>query len=181
MEKEKKDNFPQTVQRALDILEVFKNVDHPQGVSEISRKIRLNKSTTYRIIQVLKLRGYVKQNEQTNKYSLGPMILRIANGFLNQIEVRGVSRGYLEELARKTQLTVLLAILDENQVLYVDQVQGGDPFQLGLRIGNLGPLHSTSAGKCILAFMNDGNANRVLSNYKLIPTTQKIQLLLLVN
>jgi len=173
MENKKKHNFPQTVERALDILEVFKNVNQPQGISEISKKIGLNKSTTYRIIQALKLRGYIKQDEQTNKYSLGSKILKIANSLLNQIEIRGVSRNYLEKLSKKTLQTVQLAILDKNQVLYVDQVEGGDPFQLALSIGNRGPLHSTSAGKCFLAFLHDDEANKILSNYKLIPSTKK--------
>lgn len=173
MRPHKTTNFPQTVERALNILESFINSNEGFGITELSHKVKLSKSTTYRIIQALRARDYIKQDVQTNKYYLGYKILKIANSFLNQNKVRTVARKYLEELSRKTLQTVQLAILEGCEVVYIDQVEGNDVFQLRFQIGNRGPLYCTAAGKSILAFLEENELENALNNFDLIPITNK--------
>jgi DNA-binding IclR family transcriptional regulator len=58
-------------------------------------------------------------------------------------------------------------------VVYIDQVEGTDIFQLRLRIGNRGPLHCTAAGKSILAFLKEDELENILKNFKLNSFTDK--------
>jgi len=173
MKPHKTSNFPQTVERALDILESFINPNEGFGITELSHKVKLNKSTTYRIIQALKAKDYIKQDVQSNKYYLGYKILKIANSFLNQNKLRAVARKYLEELSTETLQTAQLAILEGCEVVYIDQVEGNDVFQLRFQIGNRGPLYCTAAGKSILAFLKGNELENVLDNLDLIPITNK--------
>jgi len=166
-------NLPQTVERALDILEAFLGSNGALGLTELSHRVNLNKSTTYRIIQALTKRGYIKQDSQTNKYCLGYKILRIAYTSLNQNKLREVARKYMEELSKKTSHTVQLTVLEGGEVVYIDQVAGNDIFQLRLQIGNRGPLHCTAAGKCILAFLKEGEFEAVVRRCRLTPLTEK--------
>ncbi len=166
-------NLPKTVERALDILEVFVDSDKALGITELSRRVNLNKSTTYRMVQALRTRGYINQDDQTNKYYLGYKILKFASGFLNQNKIREIARRHLEELSRKTLQTVQLAIFEENKIVYIDQVEGSDIFQVRLKIGSRGPLHCTAAGKSILAFLPEEELKNTLKNSKLIPFTEK--------
>ena len=85
-------NLPQTVKRALDILEAFMDSNEALGITELSRRVRLNKSTTYRMVQALRMRGYVHQDDHTNKYILGYKILKLASGFRNQNKIREIAR-----------------------------------------------------------------------------------------
>jgi DNA-binding IclR family transcriptional regulator len=173
MKPHKISNLPQTVRRALDILESFINPNEGFGITELSNKVKLSKSTTYRIIQALKAKGYIKQDVQSNKYYLGYKILKIANSFLNQNKLRVVARKYLEELSTKTLHSAQLAILEDCEVVYIDQVEGNDIFQLRFQIGNRGPLYCTAAGKSILAFLTENELENVLNNLNLIPITKK--------
>jgi IclR family acetate operon transcriptional repressor len=166
-------NLPQTVERALDILEALVNSNDALGITELSRRVMLNKSTTYRIAQALRTRDYIHQDNQTNKYYLGHKILRLASGFLDQSKLRGISRKYLEELSRETLQTIQLAVLEGDEVIYVDQVEGTDIFQVRLRIGDRGPLHCTAAGKSILAFLVEGEVEKIFEKSKLLPFTNK--------
>jgi DNA-binding IclR family transcriptional regulator len=166
-------NLPQTVERALDILEVFTDSNEALGITELSRRVNLNKSTTYRIVQALRTRGYINQDHETNKYYLGYKILKLASGFLNQSKLREIARKYLEELSRKTLQTIQLATLEGDKVIYIDQVEGTDIFQLRLRIGNRGPLHCTAAGKSILAFLKKDELENILNDFKFIRLTDK--------
>lgn len=166
-------NLPQTVERALDILEVFTDSNEALGITELSRKVNINKSTTYRIIQALRTRGYIHQDYETSKYCLGYKILKLASGSLNQNKLRWTARKYLEDLSKATSHTVQLTLLEGDEVVYIDQVEGTDIFQLRLQIGNRGPLHCTAAGKSILAFLAGEDLENILGNIKLIRFTNK--------
>ena len=166
-------NLPQTVGRALDILEAFMESDEALGITELSRRLRLNKSTTYRIVQALRKRNYINQDHRTNKYCLGHRILRLASSFLNQNKLRERARTYLEELSKKTSQTIQLAILERDKVGYIDQVEGTDIFQVRLRIGDRGPLHCTAAGKSILAFLPEEEVEKIFEESKFFRFTDK--------
>jgi DNA-binding IclR family transcriptional regulator len=166
-------NFPQTVERALDILEAFVDSNEALGITELSRRVKLNKSTTYRIVQALRTRSYINQNHQTNKYCLGYKTVRLASSFLSQNKLREIARTYLEELSMKTSHTVQLTILVGNELVYIDQVEGTDIFQLRLRIGNRGPLHCTAAGKSVLAFLKEDELENILNDFTLTRFTDK--------
>ncbi len=166
-------NLPQTVGRALDILEAFTESNEALGITELSRRVSLNKSTTYRIVQALRARNYINQDQRTNKYCLGHRILSLASSFLNQNRLRELARTYLEELSKKTSQTIQLAILERDKVVYIDQVEGTDIFQVRLRIGDRGPLHCTAAGKSILAFLPEGEVEKIFEKSKFIPFTDK--------
>jgi len=166
-------NLPQTVERALDILEAFMGSNEALGITELSRRVKLNKSTTYRMVQALRTRGYVNQDNHTNKYTLGYKILKLASGFMNQNKIREIARKYLEELSMKTSHTVQLTILVGNELVYIDQVEGTDIFQLRLRIGNRGPLHCTAAGKSVLAFLKEDELENILNDFTLTRFTDK--------
>ena len=166
-------NLPQTVGRALDILEAFMETNEALGITELSRRVNLNKSTAYRIVQALRTRNYIIQDHQTNKYSLGHRILRLASSFLNQNKLRELARTHLEELSKKTSQTIQLAILERDKVVYIDQVEGTDIFQVRLRIGDRGPLHCTAAGKSILAFLPEGEMEKIFEKSKFLSFTDK--------
>ena len=157
----------------MDILEVLMDSKEALGITEVSRRVNLNKSTTYRIVQALRTRDYINQDQGTNKYCLGYKILKLASGALNQNKLREIARKYLEDLSKATSHTIQLTLLEGNGVVYIDQVEGTDIFQLRLQIGNRGPLHCTAAGKSILAFLTEGELENILKNSKLIRFTDK--------
>ncbi len=87
--------------------------------------------------------------------------------------MREIARKYLEDLSKATSHTIQLTLLEGNGVVYIDQVEGTDIFQLRLQIGNRGPLHCTAAGKSILAFLTEGELENILKHSKLIRFTDK--------
>ncbi len=167
-------NLPQTVEKALDILEAFVTSQSFLGITDLGRIVGLNTSTIYRIVQALSKKGYVIQDEQTKKYRVGYKILGIAGSLLKQNKLREIARVHLEALAKKALETVQLAILEGNEVVFVDQIEGGnDVIQLRLRIGDRAPLHCTASGKSILAFLGERERQDLLKNYFLEPRTPK--------
>jgi len=156
-------NAPSTVKKALDVLETFADAGRPLGVTEIGRKLKASKSTVYRILQAFSQKGYVHQEPSTQKYSLGFKILRIGAAILRQTPLREAGKAALETLALETSQTVRLAVLDREEVVYIDHVEGKDQIRLHLQIGSRGPVYCTAAGKSILAFLPKKEREEILS------------------
>ena len=167
----KQDYAPQTVEKALNILELFAEKETPLGITELSRMLELNKSTIHRILSVLSKRGYVNKDGHTRKYMLGYKTLEIGGALLNQIHIRDVAAAQMVKLACETLQTVRLGVLDNGEVLYVDHAEGKDPIRLHIKLGSRGPVYCTASGKAMLAFMDRFEAQQILASIELRPYT----------
>ena len=100
----------QSLERASAVLELFQGHVTDLSLKEIAEKTDLNKSTAFGLVNSLTALGYLMQNTENQRYSLGPKILSLASSLrMNNILLR-VSHPYLEELAKKYHETVHSAI-----------------------------------------------------------------------
>jgi IclR family KDG regulon transcriptional repressor len=145
-----------SVQRALDLLEAMAHLPADTseiGISDLSKQTRLSKSTVARLVSNLESRGYVGQNPATEKYHLGWKILEISQAKLRSIGLREVARPFLERLARETGETVNLAVLDRGEIVMVDVIETTDRVRVSVPVGSREPVHCTSLGKAMLAYL----------------------------
>jgi IclR family acetate operon transcriptional repressor len=166
-------NTPQTVEKALDVFEAFVESDSPLGVTEVSARLKMNKSTVYRLLRVLVKRGYVSQDEVTNKYFPAFKLVGMGGRILSRVPVRELARSTMEQLAQTTRHTLRLAVLENGEVVYIDQVEGKHPIRLHLRIGSRGPVYCTAAGKSIVAYLEEERQEKILSNCSFARLTAK--------
>jgi DNA-binding IclR family transcriptional regulator len=82
---------------------------------------------------------------------------------LQSLELRTVARPHLERLAIETSYTVGLAIMNNWEMVYLDQLNGTGVIRLEFRIGSRWPIHCTAAGKAYLAFQSEKEIDRFLS------------------
>ena len=144
----------QTIERAAAILRCF-NEDHPElGVTDISQRTKLHKSTVSRMLLALKKEAFVTQNPQTGKWHLGFGLLNLAGVILEQMDLRSLAKAHLLDLAEITQETINISILDGNECVNVECITSPKPIQYAGRLGRRVPLHCTSTGKVLLAFLS---------------------------
>ena len=60
----------QSVDRALSILEILSDYSEGLGITSISNKVNIHKSTVHRILATLIYKGYVEQDPNTNNYMI---------------------------------------------------------------------------------------------------------------
>jgi DNA-binding IclR family transcriptional regulator len=140
-----------SLDRALRILMILGERGVPMKVSDISRKLGIDKSTAYRIITTLRTRGFVEQESDTRKYTLGLKVLEVAALKLRSIRLVPVAKPFLEELMLRTKEAVHLGVLAEGEVMYVDSEQCSGPFNVNTVVGGRASLHSSAVGKALLA------------------------------
>jgi len=151
----------QSVDRAITILETMARVGDA-GVSEVARELGVHKSTAFRLLATLAARGLVEQSEDRGKYRIGLGLVRIAGTSAARTDVVQAAREVGKQLAAETGETVNVAVLRDDAALYLDQIAGAAGLQphnwVGLRI----PLHATSDGKVLLAFLAPQDVDELL-------------------
>jgi IclR family KDG regulon transcriptional repressor len=158
------------IDRAAQILDSF-GFDHQElSVSEIGAKTGLHRSTAHRILMALEYNDLIKQNPDTGKYHLGIKLFKLGHQAVSQLNLREICRPFLMRIMNETQETVHLAVLDDDQVLYLDKVEGPHALRMPSRVGRRIPTYCTSLGKAMLSCLDDHEVknifrNRVLRSY----------------
>jgi DNA-binding IclR family transcriptional regulator len=142
----------QSVDRALSILEILARSGEC-GVTEIAAALAVHKSTAFRLVTTLEQHGLVEQVEGRGKYRLGVGLLRLAGATSARLDVVQEARPLCKQLAAATGETVNLATLSGNSALYLDQVAGSSSLQTHNWVGQHIPLHATSNGKVLMAWL----------------------------
>lgn len=141
--------------RAMSILDLLGRSGKRMGVTEIGTELGLHKSTVYRILSTLEQGGYIQQDTESGKYSLGTHILELGMQCLQQIDLREKAAPIMKRLSAETGEVVHLAILDGLEVVYIDKVEQSQTLTMRARIGARAHAHCTALGKVLLAFRGD--------------------------
>ena len=92
----------QSVERAIRILQVLAAGPGRLGVSELSQRLGLAKTTVHGLLRTLQAHGLVEQRTDSNKYQLGPELLQLSHRYLDLNELRARSLAWSDRLANRT-------------------------------------------------------------------------------
>ena len=160
------------IDRAAQILDCF-GFDHQElSVSEIGAKTGLHRSTAHRILMALEYNDLIKQNPSTGKYHLGIKLFKLGHQAVSQLNLRETCRPFLSRLMNDTKETIHLAVLDDDQVLYLDKVEGPHALRMPSRVGRYIPTYCTSLGKAMLSCLDDQEVKSILRRQTLKPHTE---------
>lgn len=155
----------QSVRRAISILRSF-SIESPElGVTEISHRTGLHKSTAFRLLETLEAEGLISRDPDTGRFRLGVGLIALAGRVLEHMDLRQASRRHMRILADRTGETVNLAILDEGSSLNLEQsLPRGRLVKNYGWIGRRTPVHATSTGKVLLAWLSESERQEILHN-----------------
>ncbi len=167
-------NAVRSVDRAAALLLALGECAGEAGVTELARRLGLHKSTASRLLATLERRGLVEQDEESGKYRLGLIVIRLAERAERTLDLKGIARPELERLARATRETVTLGILDGDAFLTVAQVDGPNMVACPDWTGRTTPLHCVASGKVLLAAMAERDVLRIARPGLAAPTERTI-------
>jgi DNA-binding IclR family transcriptional regulator len=124
-------------------------------VSEASAELGTAVSTAHRLLAMLAHHGFVVQDPDSKAYKAGHVLLRIGLSSVHSLDIRTQLHPLLEELRDETGETVHAAVLQGNQVLYIDSEESPMALRVASRVGTLVLAHCTSVGKAWLACESD--------------------------
>lgn len=152
-----------TVTRALQVLQAF-SYDRPVlGVSELARQLGMGKSSVHRILTTLAEQGFVVKTPD-DRYRLGFKLHELGQLVVSGLELRQVAHVALERLRNDCGETVHLAVLEGTDAVYVHRFESPSTLRMFSRVGRRVPAHTTSSGKCLLAFGEPAAVDLVIRN-----------------
>jgi DNA-binding IclR family transcriptional regulator len=152
----------QSVGRAIRALELIADAGE-LGVSELGRRLGVHKATASRLVATLAERGMVERDPFTDRFRLGFGLIRLAGAAMAGMDLVRTARPVVEDLAERTRETVNLGVASGGGVVYIDQVAGTHSIVSASWVGRRTPLHCTSNGKVLLAWMEGDERDRALS------------------
>ena len=143
----------QAVIKTIMILETLAQNDEV-GVTELAKKVLGNKSTVYRFLNTLMDLGYVKQNPETEQYSLTLKMYETGSVALERLDIRKAAQYVMEDLAKVTKETIHLAVLEQQSLVYLHKINSTQSLKVTMmsKVGTTGPLYCTGVGKALLAY-----------------------------
>ncbi len=152
----------QSVDRAVDVLEHLAR--HGEvSVTDVAAALRVHKSTASRLLAALESRDLVEQVSERGRYRLGFGIVRLAGAASARLDLVEQSRPITRRLAAEVGETVNVARLESNVAINLDQVRGPAAIASHNWIGQPTPLHATSSGKVLLAYLDAGERELLLA------------------
>lgn len=157
------------IARAAEVLRALEGRDDGLSLGQIARQLELPRSTVQRIVDALDAENFVVAATPTARVKLGPALVRIAGSI--RFQIADAARPYMEQLAGETGETVDLSMLDQDKLVFLDQVIGSHRLRAVSAVGVSFPLHCSANGKALLAALDDTRLERLKKHLDLSAQT----------
>ncbi|MEU9451730.1 IclR family transcriptional regulator [Streptomyces sp. NPDC048277] len=152
----------QSVDRALTLLNEFRDRSS-LTVSEAAAILEVSKSTAHRLLAMLQLHGFVRQDERSKAYLSGPALIQVGLAAFTKLDIRAAAQPSLDALADSTGETAHLVVLEDTHVLFIDGRESRQELRAGLRIGASRLAHLTATGTALLGTLSATELQRYWS------------------
>jgi len=170
------DKQPDSVSSVLKVFGILQALGEEReiGITELSQRVMMSKSTVYRFLQTMKSLGYVAQEGESEKYSLTLKLFELGAKALQNVDLIRSADIQMRELSRLTRETIHLGALDEDGIgiVYIHKIDSMYNLRMHSRIGRRNPLHSTAIGKVLLAWGEHSEVDSLLSEMEFTRSTE---------
>jgi IclR family KDG regulon transcriptional repressor len=163
----------ESVAKALTILLLFKINKPNWGVTEIARELGMQKSTVYRLLATMEEFGVVRKTRDGRNYRLGMRLFELGSVVANTFDLRDIALSYLYKVSEQSGETVHLGVLNDNEAMSIEAVDGRNTLKSSILIGKKTPIYCTSVGKAILAFLALESQKEIIEKINFTKFTDK--------
>ena len=168
------DTTSTAVERALSILELVAASGGGLSNSDLSRKLKIPKSSASYVLRVMERRDYLRRDD-AGRYRLGFAILDLTGRAIPSQDVREIAKPVLVEFLKKSHLPEAhLAVLDNGRAVYVEKVEGEQSFiKMDIWVGHRLPVHTTAIGKVLVSYLPEEDILKILETRQMEQKTKR--------
>ena len=165
-----------SVNMALEILNSFDQDKMLMGITELSKKLGVSKSTIHRLVTTMEKQGYLEQDPDSRKYKLGLSILRLSEIIMKNHDIRNIAAPYMQKIRDYTEESVHLNVVSytQNARVCIAKYESHHDLRYVIELGQFLPLHMGASGKILLANLEEQHIESVL---EALPDIDKNKLL----
>ena len=160
-----------SVRNAARVLREFSHGDREIGVTELSRRLGIGKSTAHRLLNTLAEERLLEQDPHTGAYRLGLLMYELGASVALHTDLHEACSPVLDQLRNATRETVQVAVLDGREVVYVERRESPQTLRLFGRVGHRNWAHCTSTGKLLLAYLPESELEGILRGWMMVRRT----------
>jgi IclR family pca regulon transcriptional regulator len=163
--------FVQSLQRGLAVIRAFDS-DHPSlTLSEVARRTGLARAAARRFLLTLVDLGYMRVDDR--RFQLTPRVLELGHAYLSSLTLPEIALPYMRDFVAEIRESSSLAVLDEDQIVYVARVPAKRIMSVSISVGTRFPAFATSLGRVLLGANDDDRLDEYLATADLTPLTAR--------
>jgi DNA-binding IclR family transcriptional regulator len=162
-----------SVKKAFRILHAISDSSNGLGISDLSKKLKIGKSTVHGITTALEEMGVLVRDPFYKRYTIGFSLLELCRAAYGKIELKGLARKPMEKLMEKVGETVFLGILNGDHVTIVDIVESRNEMKITSPPGTRLPLLAGSTGRVLLSQIEKERVKEIIKKKGLVRYTSK--------
>ena len=139
----------QTVEKALDLLEVLAEETTDATLPHLADRLDLSRNKVFRLLATFENKGFVEREGKNGCYRIGLSALELAQKCIKTASLIQHARPIMEGLARKHDEAVYMTVLKDDEVLFLDMVDCDRQIKAASMIGKRFPFFTNAAGKAI--------------------------------
>lgn len=169
------DKQPDSVSSVMKVFGILQALgeERENGITELSQRVMMSKSTVYRFLQTMKTLGYVSQEGESEKYALTLKLFELGAKALENVDLIRSADIQMREISRLTKETLHLGALEDDSIVYIHKIDSLYNLRMYSRIGRRNPLYSTAIGKVLLAWRERAETESILENVEFTRSTAR--------
>jgi len=154
------------IDKCFAILDLLAQSKDPMGISDISGKLALNKSTVFHIVRTL-MDLKVLENQPDRKFDFGSRFYILGNMAGKRSKLIQTAHPYLERVNEKSKLSAFLGLRSDRQAMLIDKVDSAYGIKLSSEIGMQMPVLAGAGIKAMLSQLSDREIDEILARTEL--------------
>lgn len=157
-----------SIQKIKAIMSFLSIKPYKYKVAKISEGTGINRATVYRILYELMEDGFVIQDENTGKFTIGPTLYNIGMVYLNNCNYQSKMLEILEQASELTKESIGLAVRDGDRVISIYETEIHQPLKMRYKAGTFYPINRGCYGKILMSYYDEVKVKKLLYSEKFI-------------
>jgi IclR family acetate operon transcriptional repressor len=163
----------QSLDRALGLMEAISYREQGATLSDLAQETALAPSTAHRLLKSLESREYLRQDEERGLWFIGVRAFTVGSAFVRVRDIVAVARPFMRVLVEEVGESANLAILEDNQPVYLSQVECQQMIRAHALPGVRAMPHCSGIGKAFLALMPAARVEAIMASKGMPALTSK--------
>jgi IclR family pca regulon transcriptional regulator len=164
-------NFMTSLARGLSVLQAFSDQRRSLTIAQISHRTGIPRASVRRCLHTLIQLGYAEADG--NNFSLKPKVLSLGYSYLSSTPLTVSAHPYLNQISRSLNESCSLAVLQDDEVLYVGRSAASRIMSVSLTTGSRLPAYCTALGRVMLAHLPPHELDGYLARVPLKAMTER--------
>lgn len=164
-------SFMTSLARGLAVVKAFSDQRRAMTIAQLSHKTGIPRAAVRRCLYTLKQLGYA--DAEANNFYLKPKILSLGYSYLSSTPLTIAAQPSLNELSRTLNESCSLAVLENDEVLFISRSQTSRVLAVSLSAGSRLPAYCTALGRVLLAGLPETELDTYFARVKLIAYTDR--------